>query len=52
MPLIPLTAKEVHILIQALRIAMEDENIRQLAEFAKAGEISQIRNKLQNVKDV
>lgn len=49
MPLIPLTAKEVHILVQALRIAMESG---ELTEFAKAGDLSRIRDKLQNVKDV
>lgn len=49
MPLIPLTAKEIHILIQAIRIAMETG---ELTEFAKAGELSRIRDKLQNVKGV
>ena len=49
MPLIPLTAKEIHILIQAIRIAAETG---ELTEFAKAGELSQLRNKLQNIKDV
>lgn len=49
MPLIPLTAKEIHILIQVIRIAMETG---ELTEFAKAGELNQLRAKLQNVKDV
>lgn len=49
MPLVPLTAKEIHILIQAIRIAMETG---ELTEFAKAGELSRLRDKLQNVKDV
>lgn len=49
MPLIPLTAKEIHIIIQAIRIATETG---ELTEFAKAGELNAIRNKLQNVKDV
>lgn len=45
----PLTAKEINILIQALRIASEDGSI---TEFARNAEIQAIRNKLQNVKDV
>lgn len=49
MPLIPLTAKEIHIVIQAIRIAMETG---ELTGFAKASELNAIRNKLQNVKDV
>lgn len=49
MPLVSLTAKEIHILIQAIRIATETG---ELTEFAKAGELSRIRDKLQNVKDV
>lgn len=49
MPLVTLTAKEIHIIIQAIRIATETG---ELTEFAKAGELNAIRNKLQNVKDV
>ena len=49
MPLVPLTAKEIHIVIQAIRIAMETG---ELTEFAKAAELSLLRAKLQNVKDV
>lgn len=49
MPLVSLTAKEIHILVQAIRIAMETG---ELTEFAKAGDLSRIREKLQNVKDV
>lgn len=45
--MIKLTAKEIHIIIQAIRIAVEDGSI---SEFAKTVEINAIRNKLQNVK--
>lgn len=37
------TAKEVLILVQALRICMEDGSI---FEYAKKGELEQLRNKL------
>lgn len=43
-----LTPKEIHILVQIIRVYMEEERIN---EFAKHGEIVSIRNKLQNVKD-
>ena len=49
MPQINLTAKEIHIIVQAIRIAIEDGS---LTEFAKSVEVNQLRNKLQNVKDV
>lgn len=49
MPVISLTAKEIHIVVQAIRIATETG---QLTEYAKAGEVNAIRNKLQNVKGV
>jgi len=49
MPQINLTAKEIHIIVQAIRIAMESGEI---AEFAKSVDINALRNKLQNVKDV
>lgn len=49
MPQVNLTAKEIHIIVQAIRIGTEDGS---LYEFAKKGEIEQLRNKLQNVKGV
>lgn len=49
MPQINWSAKEILILIHAIRIAMESS---ELQEYAKRGEIEQIRNKLQNVKDL
>lgn len=49
MPIANLSAKDVHIMIQAIRIAMEDGS---LYEVAKPKEIEQLREKLQNVKDV
>jgi len=49
MPQVNLTAKEIHIIIQAIRIATEDGSI---TEFCKPVDLSQLRNKLQNVKDV
>lgn len=42
-PTFSFTAKEVHILIQALRIAVEDGNID---VYAKPSEIEKLRNKL------
>jgi len=51
MPLLNLTPKEVNIIVQAIRIAMEyDEN--ELKMYGKQSEINILRNKLQNVKDV
>ena len=48
MPTINLTAKEIHIIMQLLRLMVEAE----LAfEYANKGDIERIRNKLQNVKD-
>ncbi len=49
MPIVNLSAKDIHIIIQAIRIALEDGS---LAEFCKSKEVEQLRNKLQNVKDV
>lgn len=49
MPQVNLTAKEIHIIIQAIRIATDNGEI---SEFAKSAELNQLRNKLQNVKDV
>jgi hypothetical protein len=49
MPQINWTAKEILILIHAIRIAVEYDELK---EFARKGEIEAIRNKLQNVKDV
>lgn len=49
MPQVNLTAKEIHIIVQAIRIAIDNGEI---AEFAKSVELNQLRNKLQNVKDV
>lgn len=48
MPQINLTAKEIHIIVQAIRIAIEAGDIW---EFAKKIEIEQLRNRLQRVKD-
>ena len=48
MPILNLTPKEIHILVQAIRIAIEDGGLYQ---FAKTGELNQLRIKLQNVKD-
>lgn len=44
---IPLTAKEIHVIIQAIRIASEDGS---LEDYAKPKEIDVIREKLQKVK--
>ena len=49
MPQINWSAKEILILVQAIRIASEDGS---LYECARKGEIEAIRNKLQNVKDL
>lgn len=49
MPQLNLTAKEIHIILQAIRIAMEYDEIQ---EFARKGEVDQLRNKLQSVKDI
>jgi hypothetical protein len=49
MPLLNLTAKEINIIVQAIRLAMESG---ELQELAKASEINNLRNKLQNVKDI
>jgi len=51
MPIINLTAKDVHIIAQAIRIVMELEYMP-LLDYAKNSEINALRNKLQNVKDV
>jgi hypothetical protein len=51
MPLLNLTAKEIHIIVQALRIAIEF-NDDEIKTYAKPVELSQLRNKLQNIKDV
>ena len=49
MPIVSFTAKDINILVQALRIAMENG---ELQELVKVSEINALRNKLQNVKDV
>ena len=49
MPIVNFTAKDINILVQALRIAMENG---ELQELVKVSEINALRNKLQNVKDV
>jgi hypothetical protein len=49
MPLVSFTAKEINIIVQAIRIAMENG---ELQELTKQSEINQIREKLQNVKGV
>ena len=51
MPQVNLTAKEIHIIIQAIRIAMESETDH-ISSYCKPIDLSQLRNKLQNVKDV
>lgn len=49
MPIISLTAKEINLLVQAIRIAMENG---ELQEQFRTFEIEALRNKLQNVKGV
>lgn len=49
MPLLNLTAKEINIIVQAIRMAMETNDLQN--EF-KMSEINNLRNKLQNVKGV
>ena len=49
MPLLNFTAKEINIIVQAIRLAMESG---ELQELVKVSEINVLRNKLQNVKDV
>lgn len=49
MHLLSLTAKEINIIVQAIRIAMENG---ELQEQFKQFEIDRIREKLQNVKGV
>lgn len=45
------TPKEIHILTQIISIVINDEQYaEQLRQFVKSSEISNIRNKLQNVK--
>lgn len=46
LPTIRLTAKEAHILVQALRIAEEAD----ILDYAKQSEINNLKVKLQNVK--
>lgn len=49
MPVLSLTAKEVHIIVQLIALMLENE----LAfEYAKKSELDVLRNKLQNVKGV
>ena len=43
------TAKEIHILVQLIRIGMENGEVY---EYAKKAEVEQLRNKLQKVKDL
>jgi hypothetical protein len=45
--MIRLSAREVHILVQALRISIENGEI---IEYAKPRELEQLRTKLGNVK--
>lgn len=49
MPLLNLSAKEIHILVQALRIAEEADTIY---DYAKKAEIENLKIKIQNVKGV
>ena len=49
MPQFNFTAKEINIIVQAIRMAMETNDLQN--EF-KLSEINVLRNKLQNVKDV
>lgn len=49
MPQIPLSAKQIYILVQALVLA-KDELLSN--DIAKKAEIEQLRNLFQNVKDV
>lgn len=49
MPILNFTAKEIHILVQLLRLAEEDGI---LIDYAKKAEVVGLRNKLQNVKGV
>ena len=49
MPQLIFTAKEINIIVQAIRLAMESG---ELQELVKSSEINVLRNKLQNVKDV
>lgn len=51
MPLLNFTAKEINIIVQAIRLAMEYDD-SELKAYAKLAEINNLRNKLQNVKDV
>jgi len=51
MPQVNLTAKEINAIVQMIRIAMEyDES--EVKVYIKPADLSQLRNKLQNVKDV
>lgn len=52
MPPLNFTAKEVNIIVQAIRIAQEPACGDVLQEYAKKVEIEQLRNKLQKVKDL
>lgn len=46
-----LSPKEIHIILQALRILMqEDADGATLAEYAKVSELNHLRMKLNNVK--
>lgn len=46
MATVSLTAKEIHIIIQLIRLATDD-----ILDYAKKKDIEQLRTKLQNVKD-
>ena len=46
--MINLTPKEIHIIVQLIRLGMESGEVY---EYAKKSEIDQLRNKLQRVKD-
>lgn len=52
MPAISFTAKEIHIIVQLIRLAVDDDAFMlSLSEYAKTREIEIIKTKLQNVKD-
>lgn len=49
MPTLSFTAKEIHLLVQAIRLSTETG---ELLDYGKNREIEQLKTKLQNVKDV
>lgn len=50
MPILSFTVKEIHIIMQLIRLAVEDG--LDLSEYAKKSELEVLKNKLQNVKGV